>query len=168
MSAFLSVLQTLRTSAHSRAALQLEILPLRHQLQVLQRTRPRRLRLATTDRCVWITVLRSFRLICGGTPSRRARKLGAAPATGRPSAHGQASATEYERSTLLGGARQGVARLADRLDRRTAEHGRALASPMAPSPIGRRPALDTVEMATEQRRSGSGEGHPTQPARRAP
>jgi hypothetical protein len=32
MSAFLSVLQTLRVSAHSRAALQLEILALRHQL----------------------------------------------------------------------------------------------------------------------------------------
>jgi putative transposase len=54
MSAFLSVLQTLRTSTHSRAALQLEILALRHQLQVLQRTRRRRLRLATTDRCVWV------------------------------------------------------------------------------------------------------------------
>jgi hypothetical protein len=58
MSAFLSVLQTLRTSAHSRAALQLEILALRHQLQVLQRTRPRRLRLATTDRCVWVVLSR--------------------------------------------------------------------------------------------------------------
>ena len=58
MSAFLSVLQTLRTSAHSRAALQLEILALRHQLQVLQRTRPRRLRLATTDRCVWVMLSR--------------------------------------------------------------------------------------------------------------
>jgi len=58
MSAFLSVLQTLRTSAHSRAALQLEILALRNQLQVLQRTRPRRLRLATTDRCVWVMLSR--------------------------------------------------------------------------------------------------------------
>ena len=59
MSAFLSVLQTLRTLVHSRrAALQLEILALRHQLQVLQRTRPRRLRLATTDRCVWVVLSR--------------------------------------------------------------------------------------------------------------
>jgi hypothetical protein len=32
----------LRTSAHSRAALQLEVLALCHQVQVLQRTRPRR------------------------------------------------------------------------------------------------------------------------------
>ena len=66
MSAFLSVLQTLRTSAHSRAALQLEILALRHQLQVLQRTRPRRLRLVTTDRCVWVVLSRLW------TPRRTA------------------------------------------------------------------------------------------------
>ena len=56
MSVFLAVLQTLRTWAHSRAALQLEILALRHQLQVLQRTR--RLRLATTDRCIWVMLSR--------------------------------------------------------------------------------------------------------------
>ena len=53
MSAFLSVLQTLRTSARSRAELQLEILALRHQLHVLHRTRPRRLRLAKADRWLW-------------------------------------------------------------------------------------------------------------------
>ena len=45
MSVLLSALLTLRTWAHSRAALQLEVLALCHQLQVLQRTRPRRLRL---------------------------------------------------------------------------------------------------------------------------
>jgi hypothetical protein len=53
MSVVLSVLLTLRTWAHSRAALQLEILALRHQLQVLQRTRPLRVRLAKMDRCLW-------------------------------------------------------------------------------------------------------------------
>ena len=53
MSLFLSFLLTLRTWAHSRAALQLEVLALRHQLQVLQRTRPRRLRLANADRWLW-------------------------------------------------------------------------------------------------------------------
>jgi putative transposase len=53
MSVLLSFLLTLRTWARSRAALQLEILALRHQLQVLQRTRPRRLRLVTTDRWLW-------------------------------------------------------------------------------------------------------------------
>ncbi len=45
-SVLLSLLLTLRGSARSHAALQLEVLALRHQLQVLQRTRPRRLRLA--------------------------------------------------------------------------------------------------------------------------
>jgi putative transposase len=53
MSVLLSFLLTLRTWAHSRAALQLEVLALRHQLQVLQRTRPRRLRLAKADRWLW-------------------------------------------------------------------------------------------------------------------
>jgi transposase InsO family protein len=53
MSVLLTFLLTLRTSARSRAALQLEVLALRHQLQVLQRTRPRRLRLAKADRCLW-------------------------------------------------------------------------------------------------------------------
>jgi transposase InsO family protein len=48
-----SLLLTLRTWAHSRASLQLEILALRHQLEVLQRTRPRRLRLAKPDRWLW-------------------------------------------------------------------------------------------------------------------
>jgi hypothetical protein len=41
MPVLLSLLLTLRTSARSRVALQLEILTLRHQVEVLQRTRPR-------------------------------------------------------------------------------------------------------------------------------
>src|ERR1035437_10288081 len=40
MSVLLSLFLTLRGSARSRAALQLEVLALRHQLQVLQRSRP--------------------------------------------------------------------------------------------------------------------------------
>jgi hypothetical protein len=58
MSVLLSILHTLQTSARSRAALQLEVLALRHQLQVLHRTRPRRLRLTTTDRCLWVILSR--------------------------------------------------------------------------------------------------------------
>ena len=53
MSVLLSFFLTLQTSARSRAALQLEVLALRHQLRVLQRTRPRRLRLAKADRWLW-------------------------------------------------------------------------------------------------------------------
>jgi transposase InsO family protein len=55
---FLSVFQTLRSGARSRAALQLEILALRHQLQVLQRTRARRIRIATVDRWLWVLLSR--------------------------------------------------------------------------------------------------------------
>jgi putative transposase len=58
MSVLLSLLLTLRTWARSRAALQLEILALRHQLQVLQRARPRRLRLAHADRWLWVMLSR--------------------------------------------------------------------------------------------------------------
>jgi hypothetical protein len=43
MSVLLSLLLTLRTWTQSRVALQLEILALRHQLQVLQRTCPWRI-----------------------------------------------------------------------------------------------------------------------------
>jgi putative transposase len=60
MSVLLSLLLTLRTSARSRAALQLEILALRHQLQVLQRARPRRLRLAKADRWLWVVLSRAW------------------------------------------------------------------------------------------------------------
>ena len=54
----LSFLLTLRSSARSRIALQLEILALRHQLQVLQRARLRRLRLAKADRWLWVVLSR--------------------------------------------------------------------------------------------------------------
>jgi putative transposase len=58
MSVVLSLLLAVRTFARSRAALELEILALRHQLEVLQRTRPRRVRLAKTDRWLWVVLAR--------------------------------------------------------------------------------------------------------------
>jgi len=58
MSVLLSFLLTLRTWARSRAALQLEVLALRHQLQVLHRSRHRRGRLAKTDRWLWVLLSR--------------------------------------------------------------------------------------------------------------
>ena len=55
MSVFRSLLLTLRSCACSRAALQLEVLALRHQLQCLSRSRrPQRLRLAQADRWLWV------------------------------------------------------------------------------------------------------------------
>ena len=58
MSVLLSLLLTLRNCARSRAALQLEVLALRHQLQVLKRSRPQRLRLAQADRLLWVWLSR--------------------------------------------------------------------------------------------------------------
>jgi len=53
-SVLMSVLAMLGGVVRSRAALHLEILALRHQLQVLQRSRPRRLHLAKADRWLWV------------------------------------------------------------------------------------------------------------------
>ena len=58
ISVLVSLLQTLRGLAKSRAALHLEVLALRHQLQVLQRSRPRRLQLSMTDRWLWVMLAR--------------------------------------------------------------------------------------------------------------
>ena len=57
-SVIVSLLGTLRASLRDRAALQLEILALRHQLQVLERTRPRRVRLTRSDRLLWVWLSR--------------------------------------------------------------------------------------------------------------
>ena len=54
LSVLMSLVRTARLSLRSRAALQLEILALRHQLQVLQRSRHRRARLTHADRLLWI------------------------------------------------------------------------------------------------------------------
>ncbi len=64
MAVFLSLLLTLRSCARSRVLLQLEVLALRHQLQVLQRSRPRRLRLARADRMLWVWLSRVWRVAC--------------------------------------------------------------------------------------------------------
>ena len=53
-SVIVSLLLTLRASLRSRAVLQLEILALRHQLQVLERGPPGRLRLTRCDRLLWV------------------------------------------------------------------------------------------------------------------
>jgi hypothetical protein len=50
----LPLLLTLRSSFRTRASLQLEILALRHQLQVLNRSRPQRVRLTRADRVLWV------------------------------------------------------------------------------------------------------------------
>ena len=60
MSVLISVLAALRGLIRSRTALHLEVLALRHQLQVLQRSRPRRLRLARADRWLWAWLSRAW------------------------------------------------------------------------------------------------------------
>jgi putative transposase len=59
MAVLISLLDMLRGVPRSRAALHLEVLALRHQLQVLQRSRPRRLRIAKADRWLWAWLSRS-------------------------------------------------------------------------------------------------------------
>jgi putative transposase len=60
LSVLMSVMLTLRGVVRSRAALHLEVLALRHQLHVLERSRPRRLRLANADRWLWAWLSRSW------------------------------------------------------------------------------------------------------------
>src|SRR5262245_31383664 len=61
ISVLLSVIGRLRGLTRSRTALHLEMLALRHQLQVLQRSRPRRLRLSNADRWLWACLSRSWK-----------------------------------------------------------------------------------------------------------
>jgi hypothetical protein len=59
-SVLISAVAMLRSVARSRTALHLEILALRHQLPVLQRSRPRRLRIAKADRWLWAWLSRAW------------------------------------------------------------------------------------------------------------
>jgi putative transposase len=56
----ISLLAMLRGVVRSRATLHVEILALRHQLQVLQRSQPRRLRLTRADRWLWAWLSRAW------------------------------------------------------------------------------------------------------------
>jgi hypothetical protein len=60
LSVLISLLLTLRGVARSRAVLHLEVLALRHQLQVLQRTKPGRVQLVAADRRLWMWLARSW------------------------------------------------------------------------------------------------------------
>src|SRR5437762_9425011 len=60
ISVLVSLFLSLRSCLRSRAVLQLEVLALRHQLQVLNRSRPQRLRLVTADRLLWAWLSRSW------------------------------------------------------------------------------------------------------------
>jgi putative transposase len=58
VSVLMSVFRTVRLSLRSRTVLQLEILALRHQLQVIERSRPRRVQLTACDRVLWVWLSR--------------------------------------------------------------------------------------------------------------
>jgi hypothetical protein len=60
MSLFVALLFTVRSSVRSRAALQIEVLALRHQLHLLQRSRPHRVRLTPVDRFLWVWLSRAW------------------------------------------------------------------------------------------------------------
>ena len=53
MAVLFALLQMLRASVRLRAALQLEIMALRHQLHALQRSRRPRLSITRADRALW-------------------------------------------------------------------------------------------------------------------
>jgi hypothetical protein len=55
---FLSFLGTIRSCFQTRAALQVEILALRHQINVVRRSQHGRVRLTEVDRLLWAWLLR--------------------------------------------------------------------------------------------------------------
>ena len=61
MAVLVPLLDTLRGWARSRAALHLELLALRHQIRVLERSRPHRPRLTRADRLLWVGLARVWR-----------------------------------------------------------------------------------------------------------
>jgi hypothetical protein len=73
ISVLVSLLLSVRCGLRSRAALQLEVLALRHQLQVLNRSRPRRLRLVAADWCLWHRRPRFRATVCWSASPRCSR-----------------------------------------------------------------------------------------------
>ena len=69
MCVLLSLLLTLRTSARLRAPLQLEVLALRHQLEVLQRARPSRVGLGRNGLLALGIALAHLDRLANGAPS---------------------------------------------------------------------------------------------------
>ena len=60
MSVFISLLHSLRFPVRSRTALHLEILALRHQLTMVNRSRRRRIRFTSADRLLWAGLSRAW------------------------------------------------------------------------------------------------------------
>src|SRR5215468_6556490 len=60
ISVLVSMILSIRSWFQSRVELQLELLALRHQLDVLNRSRPRRLRPVTADRWLWTWLSRAW------------------------------------------------------------------------------------------------------------
>ena len=54
----ISLLAGLTSTLRTRASLQVEILALRHQLAVLQRSKPKQVVLRPTDRLLWVALSR--------------------------------------------------------------------------------------------------------------
>src|SRR5262245_55495800 len=59
-SVLISWCATLRGAVRSRAALHFEVVALRHQVRVLQRSRPRRVHLTKADQWLWAWLSRSW------------------------------------------------------------------------------------------------------------
>src|SRR5262245_63182938 len=71
-SVLMSVLAMLGGVERSRAALHLEVLALRHRLHLLQRSRPRGLRLGKADRWLWARLSPAWSRLANGTRDREA------------------------------------------------------------------------------------------------
>src|SRR5271155_1775907 len=110
-----SVVSVVARRFRSRAVVELENLALRHQLHVLRRQRPGRLRLFTFDRLLWVLLYRLWPrclevmvLVKPATVAKRrgpGRRRPPTPRTSRPPHRGSFAAARGEPSALRFGQR---------------------------------------------------------------
>jgi hypothetical protein len=101
-SVIVSLLLALRVTLRDRAAMQLEILALRHQLHVINRSRPQRLPLTYADRMLWVSLSKNAGTDGGQLSSSsdpRRSSPGTVSASGS-SGHGRADTAWVDRACL--------------------------------------------------------------------
>jgi hypothetical protein len=102
LTAFLSVIVSIRSWFRTRALLQVEIFALRHQVAVLRRSQRSRLRLNSADRLLWVWLSRLWSQMAFGVAYCEARNGHCLASEGIPSLLGL---EEWARTLLLAGPR---------------------------------------------------------------
>ena len=164
-----SVLCSMRSLVRARAALHLEVLALRHQLLVLERSQRRRVRLTASDRLLWVVLSRLWSGMADSTrPGQAADCCRLAPPrlppvldVEEPTAHRPADGTggrpRIDPYDVSGESALGCAahsrRVAKTRDRRESVHGRQVHGPSRTATLA-----DVEDVPREPLRPGDGGG----------